>query len=64
MASTVRCVAIFLSENDHIDTSLIKRSPRLLSLPRDDAVRPWDGVHLVGDGHVALLLAMTAKRKK
>ena len=63
MASTVRCVAIFLSENDPIDTSLLKRSPRSLALPRDDAVRAWDGVHIIGDCHVALLLAMTARGK-
>ena len=64
IASTLRCVAIFLSENDHNDASLIKRSPRSPTLPRDDAEWAWDGVHITGDCHVASLLAMTAKRKK
>ena len=46
-------VAIFLSENDHDNISLIKRSTRSLTLPRDDAVWTWIAVHPAGDCHVA-----------
>ncbi len=42
-------VAIFLSENHHDNISPIKRSPRSLSLPRDDAVQTWTAVHPIGD---------------